>query len=175
MLPVGPLMLEHRLIERMIGLMNLELAKIDERNEANLDFLDTAIDFLKTYADKCHHGKEEDILFKVLAQKPLSAGHKKMMDELLEEHITSRKTVAALIESKNKYAGGDKAALKEGAGFIRALVQLYLRHIEKEDKQFFLPVMEYLSQQERDEMLNSFRNFDQNFIHQVYKNIVERW
>ena len=29
-------------------------------------FIDTAVDFIRTYADRCHHGKEEDLLFKAL-------------------------------------------------------------------------------------------------------------
>ena len=39
-------------------------------------FIDTAVDFIHTYADRCHHGKEEDILFKALAAKdcPRSTG-----------------------------------------------------------------------------------------------------
>jgi len=79
MQPIGPLMIEHRLIERMIGLMSQELERI--RNNIAVDpefafvdpvFIDTAVDFLRIYADRCHHGKEEDILFAELAAKDLA-------------------------------------------------------------------------------------------------------
>ena len=63
LLPIGPLMREHRLIERMVKLMEEEMRKISETKEINPDFIDVAINFVRTYADKCHHGKEEDILF----------------------------------------------------------------------------------------------------------------
>lgn len=64
MMPAGPLMKEHRLIERMIRLMNARLAEIKQSGEVDLLFIDAAIDFLRTYADQCHHGKE-DVLFVV--------------------------------------------------------------------------------------------------------------
>lgn len=175
MLPVGLLMIEHRIIERMISLMTLELKKITEENKADPDFLSAALDFLKIYADKCHHGKEEDILFTVLEQKSLAEEHKKMLKELLEEHVASRKIVAVLTESADKYAHADNFALKDIAGNIQALVQLYSQHIVKEDKVFFLPVMEYLSKQEQDKMIRDFRNFDRDFIHEVYKNTLKKW
>lgn len=77
MMPIGPLMIEHRLIERMVKTIKGELRKISEENEVNVIFIDTAVDFFRTYADRCHHGKEEDILFRDLAKKPLSPDAKK--------------------------------------------------------------------------------------------------
>jgi hemerythrin-like domain-containing protein len=169
MLPVGLLMIEHRLIERLINLMDSQAVKIEKENKIDLDFLAFAIDFLRTYADKCHHGKEEDILFKTLEQKSLSAEHREMIKDLLHDHIRSRKMVAALSESKDKCLQGEKLALKDITGLIQGLVQLYCRHIRKEDKDFFLPMMGYLNQQEQSKMLRDFQDFDQNFIHCVYR------
>ncbi|MFC1546440.1 hemerythrin domain-containing protein, partial [bacterium] len=83
MRPIDPLINEHRLIERMIKLMSKKLNEIKEKNVVDVTFIDTAVDFIRTYADKCHHGKEEDILFRELAKKDLSIDHKKFMDELI--------------------------------------------------------------------------------------------
>jgi hemerythrin-like domain-containing protein len=57
-MPVGYLMIEHRLIEKMIALLEKELGNIRKTKKAKPKFIDTAVDFIKTYADKCHHGKE---------------------------------------------------------------------------------------------------------------------
>ena len=70
MRPIGPLMREHRLIERMVALMRAETEKISRTGEARPDFITSAVDFFRTYADRTHHGKEEDILFRDLAKKP---------------------------------------------------------------------------------------------------------
>ena len=82
MLPIGPLMIEHRLIERMISVISKELSSIETKREINEAFIGTAVDFIRTYADRCHHGKEEDILFRELGKKRLSNKHKQIMEEL---------------------------------------------------------------------------------------------
>ena len=62
MKPPGPLMIEHRLIERMIKVLAGELEHMAARAVANPQLIQVAIDFFRTYADRTHHGKEEDIL-----------------------------------------------------------------------------------------------------------------
>jgi hemerythrin-like domain-containing protein len=61
--PIGPLMWEHRLIEKMLRLFDGEIRKINELDRVDTVFIDTAVDFIRIYADRTHHGKEEDILF----------------------------------------------------------------------------------------------------------------
>ena len=86
-------MREHRVIERVIALLRDELGNIARTGRVDLRLLDFSIDFFKTYADRCHHGKEEDILFRELKNKPLSAEHRTIIDELIEEHAFARNTV----------------------------------------------------------------------------------
>ena len=69
----GPLMIEHRLIERMISIIKDALIQIESTQEVDPVFVDTAVDFIRTYADRTHHGKEEDILFRDLVKRDLSA------------------------------------------------------------------------------------------------------
>jgi len=173
MMPIGPLMVEHRLIERMIKLMDVELQKIKQENKADADFIDIAVDFLRTYADRCHHGKEEDILFRDLARKQLSDEHKKTIDELIKEHALGRNNVKKLIAAKDRYVGGDKNALSDIIANMEILVKFYPRHIEKEDKHFFIPCMDYFTEKERDNMLKEMWEFDKNLIHEKYTKIAE--
>ena len=86
MMPIGPLMIEHRLIERMLDVMQEELSIFEKEKKLNPGFLEMAIDFIRTYADRCHHGKEEDILFRELRIKKLKDEHQRTMEELIEEH-----------------------------------------------------------------------------------------
>jgi len=171
-MPVGPLMKEHRLIERMIRIMNAELEKVKKDSKADPSFIDTAIDFIRTYADRCHHGKEEDILFRDLAKKNISAEHKRIMDELIKEHVMGRNNVKKLAEAKEKYILGNKGVLKDIISNMEILVKFYPRHIEKEDKHFFIPCMDYFTQEEKDAMLNEIWEFDRNMIHEKYTKVV---
>lgn len=173
MRPIGPLMREHRLIERMILLLQQELRQVDEKNKVDVEFLAIAIDFVRTYADRTHHGKEEDILFRELAKKQLFPEHKNIMNELIEEHVLGRKMVANLVAARETYMKGRKGSLSDIAACIKELVSFYPAHIEKEDKHFFYPVLEYLSKQEQDEMLQEFLEFDAKLIHEKYQGIVE--
>ena len=158
MLPIGPLMIEHRLIERMVALLKKEA-------QINLNFIGIAVDFFRFYADRCHHGKEEDILFRALAAKQLSPEHKKMMTDLLQDHVRARELVGKL---KDSHTAGD---IKE---CIDKIVQLYTVHIQKEDKQFFIPAMDYFTKEEQGAMLCEFQEFDRMLIHEKYKKLVEQ-
>ncbi len=172
MLPIGPLMIEHRLIERMISLMAKERDRIKTSNRANSSFIDIIVDFIKTYADRCHHGKEENILFRELKKKDLSAEHKNIMGELIEEHIWGRKITGRLVEANKEYSKGDIKALPVIIDCISLLIDFYPKHIDKEDKHFFLPVMSYFTQEEKDSMLQEGFLSDQNLIHEKYKEVV---
>jgi hemerythrin-like domain-containing protein len=174
MKPVGPLMREHRLIERMIRKMGLQLDEMNRLGSLDVNFVNVAVDFIRVYADRCHHGKEEDILFRDLASKPISPEHKRIMEELLEEHEHARSVVGRLDQAKEQYAQGRLDAMAEAAACIRELVEFYPVHILKEDKQFFFPCMEYFSREEQDGMLQEFWEFDRRLIHEKYGSVVEQ-
>ena len=172
MIPVGPLMREHRLIERMVALMKSEATKIAVHRQADPVFIETAVDFFRTYADRCHHGKEEDLLFVQLRGKALRPEHEKIMNELVEEHKLGREAVRKLIDANERYKKGSVEALDEIGGILNHLADFYPVHIRKEDKDFFFPCMEYFTKQELDIMLNQFWDFDRKLVHEKYGRTV---
>lgn len=54
MMPVGPLMIEHRLIERMIALLDQHVKAATSPQTIDLSLIEKGVDFLRTYADRCH-------------------------------------------------------------------------------------------------------------------------
>jgi hemerythrin-like domain-containing protein/rubredoxin len=172
--PIGLLMREHRTIEKMVDALRIELSKERAEKTVNFPFLDTAIDFFKTYADRCHHGKEEDILFRDLSKKPLSEEHDKMMNILIQEHIYGRKTVSSLLEARESFARGETSALVKITEALEKLIIFYPKHIATEDKSFFYPSMKYFDEQERQGMLQEFHHFDESLIHERYAEIAEK-
>ncbi len=175
MMPIGPLMIEHRLIERMIALMEKGLQKAENENQVNARFIDTATRFIRDYADRCHHGKEEDILFRELKKKPISEEHKRTLHELVEEHKWGRETTARLVKANAIYEKGDKDALSEIVDCLRLLIDFYPKHIEKEDRHFFIPIMDYFSEPEKQALLNEGYEFDSGLIHEEYAGLVSKW
>jgi hemerythrin-like domain-containing protein len=175
MKPIGPLMWEHRLIEKMLFSMMRHIDQVEKSKKVNPLIIDVAVDFVRTYADRTHHGKEEEILFRDLAQKNLTPELKKIMQELLEEHVWGRKTTAALVAAKVKYLQGDKEELASIIDLARQLGNFYPRHIEKEDKHFFYPCQEYFSKDEQEKMLAEFWEFDRKMIHEKYNKVFEEY
>ena len=173
MMPIGPLMTEHRLIEKMIFLMENEIIKMRKHNKANPRFIDIAVDFIRMYADRTHHGKEEDILFRDLEKKEISPNHEKIMQELVEEHVWARDKVARLVQAKNEYIKGDVKKIDEIIELMSKIVEFYPNHIKKEDKHFFIPIMKYFSEDEQDKMLQEFWDFDKSLIHEKYEKVIE--
>jgi hemerythrin-like domain-containing protein len=173
MQPRGPLMVEHRLIERMISLIDKEVKRIEKSNAVNQSFIASAVDFIRTYADRTHHGKEEEILFRDLSRKKLSDNDTIVMNELIQEHIVGRTTTAELVKSADAYQKGDTTALPLITQSMRKFVDFYPRHIEKEDKFFFPSSMKYFSESEQQSMLDEFWEFDRKMIHLKYKSVVE--
>ena len=167
------LMVEHRLIERMIVQIKRVLPQIEKEEMVDPVFVDITVDFIQTYADRTHHGKEEGILFRDLKEKELSKEDRQLMNDLVEEHVIGRKTTKKVIEANSRYRSGDESALAEIASNLRSLVEFYPKHIEKEDKVFFPAARMYFSEQEDEAMLNEFWEFDRKMIHEKYISVVE--
>jgi hemerythrin-like domain-containing protein len=173
MKPRGPLMTEHRLIEKMLKIIGRELANIRKNNAVDPVFIDTIVDFIRTYADRTHHGKEEDILFRQLEGKNLDAANKKIMRELVDEHITARNIVKELVDAKASYARGDTGSISIIIDKLELLIRFYPVHIAKEDRVFFPDTEKYFSAKELDDMLAEFWEFDRKMIHEKYLKLYD--
>jgi hemerythrin-like domain-containing protein len=168
-------MWEHRLIEKMLASMMRHIDQVEKSKKVNPLIIDIAVDFVRTYADRTHHGKEEEILFRDLAKKDLTTELKKIMQELLEEHVWGRKTTAALVAAKEKYLAGNNDELPQIIDLARQLGNFYPKHIEKEDKHFFYPCQEYFNKDEQEKMLAEFWEFDRKMIHEKYNKVVDEY
>lgn len=139
---VNILVQEHRVIEAMLLCLerlieNAELDKKLDREKAR-----TIISFLREFADNCHHGKEEDILFRFSDTK--TGGHGPV-EVLKEEHVEGRGYVKSMIHNFDKAAAGDPEAIRLFSENARDLVDMLRRHIEREDEIVF-PMIEELCQ-----------------------------
>ena len=96
-----------------------------------------------------------------------------MMKELINEHVYARTATANLEKAKNMYVNGNAEALNDVWKFLSDLAEFYPKHIsaryiEKENKKFFIPSMEYFTPCEQETMLQEFWDFDRKLIHQKY-------
>ncbi|MBN2225221.1 MAG: hemerythrin domain-containing protein [Deltaproteobacteria bacterium] len=173
MKPIGPLMHEHRLIERMITVIARRKDIMAKDRKVDTGFIDTAVDFIRTYADRTHHGKEEDILFRDLSKMKMTVDHARIMQELLDEHVFARKMTAELVAAKESWIAGNAQSIDTVIDRITTLVEFYPGHIRKEDKEFFFPILNYFTKEEQDAMLAEFYEFDRRMIHDKYRLVIE--
>ena len=167
-------MIEHRLIEQVISMIEKESEVISATGKVNIPLLTNMVDFMRTYADKCHHGKEEGILFDVLEKKDMDVEHRAMMDKLIDDHRRSRELTSNLNDLLTLFIRGERAAVENVVENLQTLASIYPDHIRREDKLFFPIAMKYLSTEEREDMLRQFKEFDARLIHDHYKAEVGR-
>lgn len=164
---------EHNLISRMRDLMDYELNRIQEHATIDTDFIIKSVDFIKTYADKCHHGKEENILFKELKEKNLKEDDRKDLQELIEEHIYERNLVSSLINAEEEYARGFITGVEEITKYLEKLIAFFPIHIKHEEDDFFIRSMDYFSKDDRKKLLGKFYKYDRKLIHEKYRKITD--
>ena len=170
----APLMREHRLIERMLATVERGLAEIEATQRIDPLFVDAAVDFIRTYADRTHHGKEEDILFAELGRRQLSDDDRQAMDELVADHVFARRTTQAIVAANEQYRHDDAEALPAIVSGLRTLCDFYPPHIAREDRAFFPAARAYFSDEEDQVLLARFEDFDRAMIHEKYALFVER-
>lgn len=168
----GPLMVEHRVIEQVIGAMKHQLERIRCGADVEVHTIDECVDFLRVYADRTHHGKEEDILFRWLGSRPLTLDHRVLLEELMDEHAVARQATTDLAEAGRLHRHGDASSLTALSTGLTTLVELYPVHIAKEDEVFFPLVRGYVNGDEEEALLGEFREFDRQMIHEKYRSLA---
>ncbi len=164
---VSVLIQEHNTILKMIGLLKIISQNPDKLKKVNVCFYDSIIDFFHVYADLCHHGKEEKVLFEKLKHKDISKEVNDLMYKLIEEHKIARNLMHELDSMK------DSKDYKKIADHFLKVVNLYTQHIEKENRRFFRPAFEYFSDEETKEIVKEFIDVDKKMIHEKYLQVVE--
>jgi len=60
---------EHRAIEKVLNALEAFALKLEKGEKVNAEILEKSVDFIRTFADRCHHGKEEDRLFQFMVRQ----------------------------------------------------------------------------------------------------------
>lgn len=170
---IGLLMYEHRTIMKVVDRLCALADDLDAGRELDPDLVDVLVDFLVSYADECHHGKEERILFERLKDKQLAEEDAAEMRLLMEQHEFARAQKRAMASAKERFCAGDVDARKEMSRAARALGDMYPGHVALEDKHFFPAALAYLPKEERDELSALAREYDRMLIHLRYGRLAD--
>jgi len=148
-LPMKKLGDEHVLIKRWIALIPAVVANLDLATDEGRQMIVDGIDMIRSYADRYHHAKEEDILFKYFDE------NSEILQVMYEDHTTGRRHVKAMLEALERK---DQATLGQ---HLLAYRDLLTQHIKKEDEILFPWMDRNLSNSQVDELVSKFDEVDQ--------------
>jgi len=147
---------EHRVIETVLD----ALERVAPSDPIDADFVRSALDFFRSYADRFHHAKEEDELFPVLEKSgiPRQGGP---IGCMLDEHEQGRAHLRTIADNLDAAAGGDAAALGAVRESAAGYVALLRNHIQKENQVLFVLADQVLSADQQAAVSQAFDRAEQ--------------
>jgi hemerythrin-like domain-containing protein len=176
MLPTDDLMNEHRVIERMLGILTKASNRLEKGQDIDPGLYVGAVDFLKNFADKCHHTKEEKLLFEKMMERGVS-GEVGPIAVMMREHQDGRAHVKSLDKlSKEKMSKTTREGLIKSS---RAYVDLLSKHIQKEDNVLYPLANQILDKEDQKELEKGFEEVEEKVmgpgVHERYHKMIEQW
>jgi hemerythrin-like domain-containing protein len=171
------LMEEHRIIERVLAALEKAAKRLEAGEPIQAGFFIEAADFVKGFADGCHHKKEEGVLFKSLTQHDLSeqAGPVAVM---LAEHEQGRTFTRAMREAALKLKAGDQSAKQAIIHNSRGYAALLRQHIAKEDGVLFPMADRVIPPEDQGKVAEDFERIEEEEtgegMHEKYLALAEK-
>ncbi len=161
--PMKKLVDEHVLIKRLVFLIPAVINNIDVDSEEERQLVLDVVDFIRSYADKYHHAKEEEILFKYFDE------NLDILKVIHEDHENARDHVKTVLEAVNNR---DKNTV---VNHLNAYKELLTEHIKKEDEILYPWMDRNLSIREVGELFSKFADVDRQFENapKKYENFVD--
>lgn len=161
--PIRILREEHDNILAGLETLKACAAKLRDQQDVPVATLEGLIEFFRLYADKTHHGKEEDLLFPAMIEHGFSreAGPIHCM---LADHENNRALTRQMIEAANAYGAGDREAGRRFAAAAERYVSVLREHIQKENLVLFVMAENTLPAEDEPELLAKFVDVDDNKI-----------
>jgi hemerythrin-like domain-containing protein len=166
---------EHQLILRMLDLLEKNARLTEQGSFQNYRFYLDGVDFIRNYADRFHHAKEEDILFEALIENGMPRANSPVA-AMLMEHDLGRAFVRGMEEAATRAlegeAGQDEAIVTNARGYL----ELLREHISKEDDILYPLAERVIPEEKRDAIVAGYRTAEEKAsegLEAHYRAIVE--
>jgi len=176
------LMHEHRVIEKVLGALLAFAGRLEQGQQEERATLIEFAEFFKNFADKCHHGKEEDRLFTEMIRHgfPKEQGPLAVM---YHEHDRGREHVRALAELGGGTGPLTAAELASAVQHARDFAALLSAHIMKEDTVLYPMSGRVLTALDFERLAGEFETFEKEVMgegeheryHQLADRLIERY
>ncbi len=150
---------EHDAILCMLDATERTAYRIESGETVSPDILDGLIEFFQVFADKCHHGKEEDLLFPLLERKglPKSGGP---IGVMLADHAQGRELIRLMTDAAGRFRAGNPAAAREWASAAGSYAAFLRSHIQKENHVLFVMAERLLTSDEQERLAAEFEKLE---------------
>ncbi|NLY02267.1 MAG: hemerythrin [Rhodopirellula sp.] len=159
MQPTDILMNEHRIIEQVLNCLEKVLEQCETGSSLDTRSASQAIEFFRGFADHCHHGKEEALLFPVMEANGFAGGCSPVV-VMLREHELGRLYIQGMDAAIEPAAAGDSEALKWFVQHGRSYLNLLREHIRKEDTCLFPAANHRLKEKDQEQLLAAFEKVE---------------
>jgi len=167
---------EHEGIKIMLSIMEKISNDLEKGKDLNIEHYAKIIEFIKGFADKCHHGKEEDILFPAMVNHGIPKEDSPIA-VMLKEHQLGRGYIKSLSSAFDEYKDGNKLAINNIISSSMNYVELLKNHIEKENNVLFMLADKVLNEAEQDEIFDAFEKLEVEKIgigkHEEYHHLLK--
>lgn len=169
------LMDEHRVIERVLISLEFATQRLAEGQAIPMEFFLKAADFIKGFADGCHHKKEEQVLFAALEENglPREAGP---VGAMLADHEEGRRLTRAMRAAAERAQSGDSQAVPQVAQNALGYVALLRQHIQKENNILFPMADHVIPPEQHPQIAEAFEHIEHEEtgagIHEKYLGIA---
>lgn len=166
------LMQEHRVIEKVLDALETAANRLLAGQVIPMDFFLKATDFIKNFADGCHHKKEEGVLFVAMSANGMSQ-ETEPLAMMLADHEEGRRLTRAMREAAERVERGDTSALHQVIQNALDYVALLREHIQKEDHMLFLMADDVIPVEQQSQLMADFNRIEhEDDIHEKYLRIA---
>jgi len=144
---------EHDVIERVLTMVEFAVDRLSRKQTIPTGFAAWSIEFFRHFADHCHHGKEEDILFPLLQERgiPVEGGP---IGVMLSEHELGRDCVRRMDDAVARGDDGNEEFSVAASQYACLLRQ----HIFKENNVLFPMADSCLSPADDEEVVAAYQS-----------------
>lgn len=154
---------EHQGILLMLKILDKVCQKLDDGEKVSPDHLDQILEFIKIFVEKCHHKKEESILFPAMLNVQISQGSD-LVGAILKEHSALHDIVKNLNDGIREYQAGNLAVKSTIIESIRIYTAMLTQHVEQEDKVVFPLAEKHLTEETQEKLYFEFEKMEINQI-----------
>jgi len=155
MTPIEMLMHEHQIILLVLDGAEREARQMQDTGSVHAETVDEMLDFFRNFADRCHHSKEENLLFVKMEERGMPA-QRGPIAAMLSEHAEGRRLTAAMAEALPQAAEGDPAATAALSANLGAYARFLRAHIGKEDGVLYPMAERLFTAEDQRELMEAF-------------------